>query len=418
MTHAWCSDPARDEAVRAAEDNRQGPLPTLEEAIATITRKGNRMTKSEAQAAEYRAEAKDRAEPNGLRTERVVLEVTMPASHQQLHPKVWPWKSMLSKWGFGYSPGESVRVFEEDARSITQNLAADRFASAVAEADTLSARVASLEEQLEIAACRAATAENRVAELEQNRERFEAALEEARTAEQIAEALLRRYGLNGTVQRLEAMCKDSGKTVVWEEFEDNQENTDGTTDGMAVSPVVDVSGHRDLCGQTPGSAEVAGGLAPAASVAANGPAGPESSEPDAWGVRRKGGVGGVVHRLFRSSAEQSAEQYGGTVVPLYTAPPPARGWLTEEEREAVEAARATFSLGCAGMPEDGGWYKLHKRRQDAMLAILDRSTPPEVVLPKKPLTFRYENNAIRNRDGRWLEALAAAGVKVKEVGRE
>jgi hypothetical protein len=34
MTHAWCSDPARDAAVRAAEDGRTGPLPTLGEAIA------------------------------------------------------------------------------------------------------------------------------------------------------------------------------------------------------------------------------------------------------------------------------------------------------------------------------------------------------------------------------------------------
>ena len=34
MTHAWCSDPSRDAAVRAAEDGRTGPLPTLGEAIA------------------------------------------------------------------------------------------------------------------------------------------------------------------------------------------------------------------------------------------------------------------------------------------------------------------------------------------------------------------------------------------------
>jgi len=33
MTHAWCSDPSRDESVRAAEDGRTGPLPTLAEAI-------------------------------------------------------------------------------------------------------------------------------------------------------------------------------------------------------------------------------------------------------------------------------------------------------------------------------------------------------------------------------------------------
>jgi hypothetical protein len=33
MTHAWCSDPSRDAAVRAAEDGRTGPLPTLGECI-------------------------------------------------------------------------------------------------------------------------------------------------------------------------------------------------------------------------------------------------------------------------------------------------------------------------------------------------------------------------------------------------
>jgi hypothetical protein len=32
--HAWCRDVARDEAVRAAEDGRDRPMPTLGEAIA------------------------------------------------------------------------------------------------------------------------------------------------------------------------------------------------------------------------------------------------------------------------------------------------------------------------------------------------------------------------------------------------
>ena len=36
MTH-WCRDIPRDEAVRAAEDGRSGPLPTLEEAIAAAS---------------------------------------------------------------------------------------------------------------------------------------------------------------------------------------------------------------------------------------------------------------------------------------------------------------------------------------------------------------------------------------------
>jgi len=37
MDHAWCRDVARDAAVRAAEDGRDRPLPTLGEAIAAIT---------------------------------------------------------------------------------------------------------------------------------------------------------------------------------------------------------------------------------------------------------------------------------------------------------------------------------------------------------------------------------------------
>jgi len=36
MTHAWCSDPSRDAAVRAAEDGRDRPLPTLEECIEQV----------------------------------------------------------------------------------------------------------------------------------------------------------------------------------------------------------------------------------------------------------------------------------------------------------------------------------------------------------------------------------------------
>jgi len=35
--HAWSTDPVRDAAVRAAEDGRSGPLPTLNEAIAAVT---------------------------------------------------------------------------------------------------------------------------------------------------------------------------------------------------------------------------------------------------------------------------------------------------------------------------------------------------------------------------------------------
>jgi hypothetical protein len=117
--HPWCHDERRDIAVRAAEDGRDGPLPTLGEAIGMIPKigsgssafghenKGDSMTKSDRQAADYRAEASERAAPNGLRTERVVLEVTYD-QEKQGHPGTWDWSTMV------LDEGESVRVVEED----------------------------------------------------------------------------------------------------------------------------------------------------------------------------------------------------------------------------------------------------------------------------------------------------------------
>lgn len=234
--HPWCRCTARDEAVRAAEDGRRGPLPTLAEAILAARAM---MPKS--------VSGSSGPEPentvNGMRTERITLEIT-----HDLDAPLGDWIVQVIDESLGY--GESVRVVEESA------------------------------------------------------------------------------------------------------------------------------------------------------PAANGAAG---TEPDAWGVRRKGGVDAVVHRLFRSSAECSAEQYGGTVVPLYASPPPARGWLTEEERDLI-----------AGITDDDDYTE---EGQNIAKAILARSTPPEVVLPGDSDRFRYGDDAIANRDRQWLAALAAAGVKWKEVGR-
>jgi len=154
VEHAWCHDVSRDAAVRAAEDNRTGPLPTLEDAIASVT---------ESMSENRRGDGMEQ----GLRTERVVLEVTGAPG----------WRVHVT--GIDV---ESVRVVEEPdfddlaqvamerdaairerdamrAERITQALTADRFADAVQEADKLRARVEELESQLESVACRAATAE-------------------------------------------------------------------------------------------------------------------------------------------------------------------------------------------------------------------------------------------------------------------
>ena len=219
--HSWCCDVPRDEAVRAAEDGRDGPLPTLEEAIAEpfaesrgqsdlerlradadcllrlfqgqandfaevlsvvgrIDARVGRMERmlpkigSSTSAPEHENKGNDMA-PNGLRTERVTLEVTY-----DLDAPLGEWIVQVLAPYLGF--GESVRVVDEAhfddlanvamerasairerdklrAEGISQALTADRFAAAVAEADTLRARVAELEEQLESVADRAAAAE-------------------------------------------------------------------------------------------------------------------------------------------------------------------------------------------------------------------------------------------------------------------
>lgn len=75
----------------AAEDGRQGPLPTLEECIdgAKAMMVG----------------------PSGLRTKRVTLEITYYDDIDANCPRCWNWTEMMYQQGLGIN--ESVRVVEE-----------------------------------------------------------------------------------------------------------------------------------------------------------------------------------------------------------------------------------------------------------------------------------------------------------------
>ena len=138
--HPWCLDPSRDEAVRAAEDGRTGPLPTLEAVIAQPFASQAKCSPSLSESSETQS---------GLRTERVTLEIT-----HSVPVGLWDWTNILET----YRPGESVRVVKEAHFDDLANMSLERDA-AIRERE-------SLREQLESVACRAATAENRVVELE------------------------------------------------------------------------------------------------------------------------------------------------------------------------------------------------------------------------------------------------------------
>ena len=130
MSH-WCHDIPRDEAVRAAEDGRSGPLPTLEKVIAAVTERRP-------------VQPGGSGNVTGLRTERITLEIT-----HDLDAPLGEWIVQVLDESLGFD--ESVRVVDNTAERITQALTADRFAAAVQEADRLRARVAELESAAKLA---------------------------------------------------------------------------------------------------------------------------------------------------------------------------------------------------------------------------------------------------------------------------
>jgi hypothetical protein len=357
------------------------PLPTLGECIdgmfpksgssssaAEQENKGDGMATKAEKLAYYRAEAiarpfADAAErsstvsktgegQSGMRTERITLDVTHGESFGVSH---WSWVTILR-----LQSGESVRVVEEPlsdawaqrlnrltaerdaairerdalrAERITQSLTADRFASAVREADTLRARVDELQSRTSTpgeGSC------------------------DAQAASGGGKAQSVRAGTSGALEG------DSGQ---------------GSRFG--------------------------------------------SGEPVAWGV--------VVHRETEVfccpfAVKQAADHFVAlnsvnetmSVVPLYSAPPQPRGWLTGEERDLI-----------AGIADDDEYTE---HGQNIAKGLLARSSPPEVVLPEPP--FARSNVAYSD----WMmclkavkESLAAsglavklppAGVAVKEVGSE
>jgi hypothetical protein len=412
----WCKDIARDEAVRAAEDGRAAPLPTLEEAIDRMIpksvsgssaveqeNKGDDMaTKSEIQAADYRAEAiarpfteaAERSVPvsetgegqSGLRTERVTLEVTRRSAGKPLRPlERCNWNGMLYGIVIGPEPGESVRVVEETHFDDLAQVAMQRDALIREHAEESSA----LREMWRLSreACyeRAAERDAAIRERDKLRSEITSVLDRAEQVRSEHDALCAR------VAELEARNVTAGE-------------------GSCAAPAASGPEQQGVSDGTSGAPACESGQGSRLEAASGGGEG----EPVAWGV--------ILHRetavlCCPFAVKQAADHFVAlnsvnetmSVVPLYAAPPQPRGWLTEEERLALAAARTII---------DGGGRTNIGVTIDALLA---RSSPPEVVLPPfkgevtgGPWAVAGYNSAIEV----CREALAAAGVAVKEVGRE
>jgi len=343
--HAWCHDIARDAAVRAAEDNRTGPLPTLAEAIDEQTKhaamlagikdgfvrldglwkrmtdeelrkaleipksvfassapdhenKGDDMaTKSEMQAADYRAEAiavrERRSEQTkgdemsqGLRKERVTLEITGAPG----------WKVNVTG-----SDVESVRVVDAHAEAVAESVAWE------GARDAYRGRILRLTEERDAAI----------------RARDEAIAESKRRL-----ILCETMKRDGDSARFHAAC--------------------------ASARVAELEAAAKLAPR----ANADGGSNHAKQAASGGGEG----EPVAWMCEWTDHVG--LHHTKADAEDEAA----GDVVPqaLYRAPPQPRGWLSGDERLALDAARTII--------DGSGRTNIGVVIRD----LLARSSPPEV----------------------------------------
>jgi hypothetical protein len=396
MTHAWCSDPSRDEAVRAAEDGRTAPLPTLGEVIASPF----------AEAAKRSVPVSKTGEPqSGMRTERITLEITREAWRKASLTSSDDWLNAAREAGIIFLPGESVRVVDTHAEAVAESVAwegardsyrgrilrlTEERDAAIREREKLRGEITSVLDRSEFASKELTRLRNRVAELESQ---LESVADRAAAAE----------------TALESRSSTSGE---------------GLRDAQAAR---EINTRLGGIGRLPTNSRVAElEAAPAASVnsqtaleGSQAASGGGEGEPVAWGVvarqtnevppgcasPRRVSKEPVARFATVTEAQQFARKTKGTVVPIY-APPQPRGWLTEEERRTLsETADVLDDRKAPG-------YARFVRN------LLARSSPPEVVLPELPFTPDSTHamgwwEAI----GKVKKALAAAGVAVKEVGK-
>jgi hypothetical protein len=363
MEHAWCHDTARDAAVRAAEDGRPGPLPTLEQCIAMLPKSGSassaveqenngvRMTKSDRQAADYRAEAI--ARPFADAAER---------------------SSTVSKTGEGQSGLREQRV--SLSLKWMGELISERDA-AIRERDALQAQVAALTIKLEAAS---GGGWHTVTEGD--------CLSTVRDA---GGRPMPKGPAPGLVAKQAASGVILDSDDVFQRLHNWRQRWSSNHDG-------DRCGLDDFLG-----AEILEDLVDYVCEIRAASGGGEG-EPVAWMCEW------TDHTSLYDSRTQAEIDSGGDIVPqpLYRQPPQPRGWLTEEEIKSINWLLDNHGK-CVVVGTDS-YYR------ENIAKLLARSSPPEVVLPTV-----FSISLLGDRllvEAQVKEALAASGVAVKEVGRE
>jgi hypothetical protein len=410
MTNAWCHDTARDAAVRAAEDNRTGPLPTLGEAIA----------RPFADAAERSPTVSKTGEPqSGMRTERVTLEVTQLNDGGYKPASEWNWDFCFR----GESPtdGESVRVVDTHAEAVAESVAWE------GARDAYRGRILRLTEE------RDAAIRERDAYQEEYYKLRAARITQSLTADRFAAAVSEADTLRARVAELEADVNDcniilgnrwrdavsvvTGKAAPAASSGGEQSNQPLADGGRprgerAESATADSSPSLSL--DTPGAP--ADGADPTASGGGEG-------EPVAISPAERDGLQVIVDGVVRHGngfvvvpGSDSLRAVESVLARHTTAPPQPRGWLTQEERALVQSWERHYTQGAhyAQSPSHTNDIAAEMGKlAEVCRAFLARSSPPEVVLE----SWREAAGEVVSLDD-VRAALAAIGVVVKEVGRE
>jgi len=400
--HAWCHDIARDAAVRAAEDNRTGPLPTLAEAIAAVRERRSEQTKGDEMS-------------QGMRTERVTLEVTYRWSNP---PSKWNWNHVITSPMVTLKEGESVRVVEEAERQ-----------------EPPTTKTATTENDYVSPAPVSRPAETRQTQAERIRggwwfpkydkpsappppppapprvhrgsgvfddngdelpwEGVVAMLTDERDAaiREREELRVKRDELQTGCNRLNAQLakKDSPYKTALDAAIKGMERAQRERDD-AINEYHSVSAGRDAVSRE--REELKARVAELEAARGGG-----EQPPVAWMCEWTDHVG-----LHQAKADAEDEAAGDVVPqPLYRQTPQPRGWLTKEERALI-----------AGITDDDEYTE---EGQDIAKGLLARSSPPLVVLPENPYHpsglregFEHALRSVRNE-------LVNAGVPVKEVGQ-
>ena len=331
---------------------------------------------------------------NGMRTERVTLELT---GRFDSPPSEWPWEAIFSHdCRVHIEPGDNVRVVDEVAidAAWAERLADERDAAIRerdelrTECERLRGKVAAMEGQ----SCMDIEREIDVEEAWESCDiRQHWPDDEPGTSHRYAESMrLEIVRLRARVAELESNANAATILAKIREAEWN------------VASELAAEANAELS------------AAPAASVAAG---------TATWfAAVGKFGMESVC-MAFNSFKECEKFAHGEVrVIPLYRSPPPAPGWLTEEERSLLSSLADHWKSRAAELERPGTWGSglpnpKSLRLEAAMLtAILARSTPPEVVLPPEGFVVYEGETPIDARDRQWIAALAAAGVTCKEVG--